>query len=100
MKRSWQGATVLEHKVYPYSTGPIPLYSEYSKLQNVKKVVLDSRLGPTLFCLDQTLVREKKSNSEISYFYATTTKPSDQVKMEGGEVKEARWRKGRWRRER
>ena len=42
----------------------------------------------------------KKLNSQISYFYTTITKPSDQVKMEEGEVKEVRWRKGRLRRDR
>ena len=42
----------------------------------------------------------KKLNSQISYFYTTTTKSSDQVKMEEGEVKEVRWRKGRLRRDR
>ena len=30
----------------------------------------------------------------ISSFYTTTTKPSDKVKMEEGEVKEVRWMKG------
>ena len=39
------------HKVSPLSTDPVPLYSVYSKLQNVSKVFLDSRLGPTLSCL-------------------------------------------------
>ena len=64
----------------------------YSRLQNVNKVFLDSRLGPTLSCL----VAEKK----VSYFIQKTTKPSDQVKMEEGEVKEVMWRKERLRRDR
>ena len=32
------------HKVYPLSTDPVPLYSIYSKLQNVNIGFLDSRL--------------------------------------------------------
>jgi len=42
----------------------------------------------------------KKINSQISYFPATTTKPSDQVKIEEGKVKEVTWRRRRWRRDR
>ena len=42
----------------------------------------------------------KKVNLQISYFSATITKLSGQVKMEEGEVKEVRWRKGRLRRDR
>ena len=49
----------------------------YSKLQNLNKVFLDCRLGPTLSCLV-----EEKLNYQISYFSATAIKPSDQVKME------------------
>ena len=37
--------------------------------------------------------------SKISYFPATTIKPSDQVKMEEEKVKEVTWRRGRWRRD-
>ena len=40
----------------------------------------------------------KKLNSQISYFYTKTTKPSKQVNIEEGEVKEVRWKKGRLRR--
>ena len=42
----------------------------------------------------------KKLNSQISYCYTATTKPSDKVKMDEGEVKEVRWTKGRLRRDR
>ena len=37
----------------------------------------------------------KKLNTPINYFYATITKPSDQVKIKEREVKEVRW----WRRD-
>ena len=57
---------------------------------------LDCRLGPTLYCL----VAKKMVNLQISFFYATITKPSGQVKMEDGEVKEMRQRRWRWRRDR
>ena len=40
----------------------------------------------------------KKLNWQDSYFHATTTKPFDQVKMKLVEVKDVRWRIGRWRR--
>ena len=42
----------------------------------------------------------KKINSQISYFYATITKPADQVNMEDFKVKEIRWRRGKWRSDR
>ena len=41
----------MTNKVSPLSTDPAPLYSMYSKLQNVNIGFLDSRLGPTLSCL-------------------------------------------------
>ena len=44
-------AGMLDHKVSPWSTDPVPLYSLYSKLQNVNIRFLDSRLGPTPSCL-------------------------------------------------
>ena len=53
----------------------------YSMLQNVNKLCLDSRLGPTLSCL----AAEKKLNSQISYFHTTTTMPLNQVRI--GEMK-------------
>ena len=43
-----------QHKVSRKSTVPVPLYSVESKFQNINKVFLNSRLGPTL-----TLVAEK-----------------------------------------
>ena len=45
------GKVICFHKVSPQSTDPVPLYGMYSKLQNVNKVFLDSRLRPTLSCL-------------------------------------------------
>ena len=38
---------------------------------------------------------KQKLISQISYFHTITTRPSDQVKMDEGEVKEGMWRKGR-----
>ena len=46
------------------------------------------------------IVSRKKLNSQISYIYTTTTKPSNQVKMQKGEVNEVRLRKGKLRRDR
>jgi hypothetical protein len=46
------------------------------------------------------LAAETKLNSQISYFHTTTTKPSDPVKMQKGEVNEVRLRKRRLRRDR
>ena len=71
------------------------LHTVYSRLQNVNKLYLDSKLGPTLSGL---VAAKKRLYSQISYFY-TTTNPSNQVKMEEGEVKDVRWRKGRLRRD-
>ena len=45
---------------------------------------LDCRLGPTL----SYLVPEEKVTFQISYFSATITKPSGQVKMEERKVKD------------
>ena len=42
----------------------------------------------------------KKVNLQISYFSATITKLSGQVKMEEGEVKEVRQRRWWWRKDR
>ena len=39
------------HNISPYYTDPVPLYSMYSKLQNVNIGFPDGRLGPTLSCL-------------------------------------------------
>ena len=56
----------LTRTVSPYSTDPFLLQSVYSRLQNVNKVFLDSRLGRNLSCL----VVEKKINSQIRHSYA------------------------------
>ena len=48
------------HKVSPKSTDPILLYSVYSRMQNLNKVFLDSRLGPTLTCLVATTKKLQK----------------------------------------
>ena len=58
---------------------PTFLFFSTCRLQNVSTVILDYRLEPTLYCL----VAEKKTNIKISYFSATTTKPSSQDE-EGG----------------
>ena len=42
----------------------------------------------------------KKVNLGISYFYATLTEPTVQVKMKEGKVKEMRQSRWRWRRDR
>ena len=44
--------------------------------------------------------RRKKVYIQISYFAATIIKPSSQVKMEEGEVKEVRQRRWWWRKDR
>ena len=46
--------------VSPSSTDPVLLYSVYSRLQNLNKVFLDSRLGPTLTCLVATTKKIQK----------------------------------------
>ena len=59
------------------------LYSVYIKLKNVNKGFLDCRLGTTQSCL---VAENKKLNLQSSYILATTTKLSNQVKIEKGEV--------------
>ena len=46
------------------------------------------------------MVAEKKLISQISYFGATTAKPSNQVMMKEAEVKKVGWRRDMWRRDR
>ena len=41
------------------------------------------------------MVAEKKLISQISYFSATTAKPSNQVMMKEAEVKKVGWRRDR-----
>ena len=85
LKKNCDGLTTFKsclaqpmHKVYPYSTDPVLLYSVFIRLQNGTKFFLDSRLGPTLSCL----LKEKRQISKISN--STQTKHSLLIKSRWG----------------